>query len=75
LEAITALMHHPSINLISATGSSCIVKAVYVSGKPALRMGTGNTPAIINENANVSMAVEAVLSSKTFDNSVICASE
>ncbi|MDR2777039.1 MAG: aldehyde dehydrogenase family protein [Puniceicoccales bacterium] len=75
LEATTALMHHPSIDLILATGGGGMVKAAYASGKPALGVGAGNTPAIIDENANVSAAVEAVLASKTFDNGVICASE
>jgi len=69
------LMKHPSINFILATGGPGMVKAAYSSGKPALGVGAGNTPAIIDETANVKMAVSSVLMSKTFDNGVICASE
>jgi acetaldehyde dehydrogenase/alcohol dehydrogenase len=68
-------MQHPKINLILATGGPGMVHAAYSSGKPAIGVGAGNTPAIIDETADVRMAVSSVLMSKTFDNGVICASE
>lgn len=52
-----------------------MVKAAYSSGKPAIGVGPGNTPALIDETADVKMAVNSILLSKTFDNGVICASE
>jgi acetaldehyde dehydrogenase/alcohol dehydrogenase len=75
LELSQYLMQHPKINLILATGGAGMVKAAYSSGKPAIGVGAGNTPAIINESADVRMAVSSILMSKTFDNGVICASE
>lgn len=69
------LMKHPKISLILATGGPGMVKAAYSSGKPALGVGAGNTPAIIDETAHLKMAVSSILISKTFDNGVICASE
>lgn len=69
------LMTHDRINLILATGGPGMVKAAYSSGKPAIGVGAGNTPAVIDETADVKMAVSSVLMSKTFDNGVICASE
>jgi acetaldehyde dehydrogenase / alcohol dehydrogenase len=69
------LMKHPSISLILATGGPGMVKAAYSSGKPALGVGSGNVPAIIDENADIQTAVCSILMSKTFDNGVICASE
>ena len=62
-------------DLILATGGPGMVKAAYSSGKPALGVGAGNTPAIIDETSDIKMAVSSVLLSKTFDNGVICASE
>lgn len=62
-------------DLILATGGPGMVKAAYSSGKPAIGVGAGNTPAIIDETADVRMAVNSVLLSKSFDNGVICASE
>lgn len=70
-----ALMGHPDIALILATGGPGMVKAAYSSGKPALGVGAGNTPAIIDETACIKTAVNSILISKTFDNGVICASE
>ena len=70
-----ALMHHPHINLILATGGPGMVKAAYSSGKPALGVGAGNTPAVIDATANIKMAVSSIIMSKTFDNGMICASE
>ena len=58
-----------------ATGGPGMVKAAYSSGKPAIGVGAGNTPAIIDETAHLKMAVSSILMSKTFDNGVICASE
>jgi len=69
------LMGHPDISLILATGGPGMVKAAYSSGKPAIGVGAGNTPAVIDETADVKLAVSSVLMSKTFDNGMICASE
>jgi len=69
------LMGHEGIAMILATGGPGMVKAAYSSGKPALGVGAGNTPAIIDETADIKMAVSSVLMSKTFDNGMICASE
>ena len=69
------LLHHPDIDCILATGGPGMVKAAYSSGKPALGVGPGNTPAIMDETADIKMAVSSVLMSKTFDNGMICASE
>lgn len=62
-------------DLILATGGPGMVHAAYASGKPAIGVGAGNTPAIIDETAHLKMAVNSILLSKTFDNGVICASE
>ncbi|MCM1260192.1 MAG: bifunctional acetaldehyde-CoA/alcohol dehydrogenase [Prevotella sp.] len=62
-------------DIILATGGPGMVKAAYSSGKPALGVGSGNTPAIIDESANVVLAVNSIIHSKTFDNGMICASE
>lgn len=75
VELSNLLMKHPSIDAILATGGPGMVKAAYSSGKPALGVGAGNTPAIIDETADIKMAVSSILMSKTFDNGVICASE
>ncbi len=69
------LMKHPGISLILATGGPGMVKAAYSSGTPAIGVGAGNTPALIDETADIPMAVSSVLLSKTFDNGMICASE
>ncbi|RXK85787.1 bifunctional acetaldehyde-CoA/alcohol dehydrogenase [Filimonas effusa] len=73
VEASQLLM--ASADLILATGGPGMVKAAYSSGKPAIGVGAGNTPAIIDETAHLKMAVNSVLLSKTFDNGMICASE
>lgn len=70
-----ALMHHKDINLILATGGPGMVTAAYSSGKPALGVGAGNTPVVIDATADIKMAVSSVIMSKTFDNGMICASE
>ncbi|MGC8341327.1 MULTISPECIES: bifunctional acetaldehyde-CoA/alcohol dehydrogenase [Pantoea] len=75
VELSNQLMHHPDINLILATGGPGMVKAAYSSGKPAIGVGAGNTPVVIDETADVKRAVASILMSKTFDNGVICASE
>ena len=69
------LMSHPDINLILATGGPGMVKAAYSSGTPAVGVGAGNTPVIMDETCDIQMAVSSVLQSKTFDNGMICASE
>jgi len=75
LELSNALMRHQDINLILATGGPGMVRAAYSSGKPAIGVGAGNTPAVIDEYADIKRAVASILMSKTFDNGVICASE
>ncbi|MCR5428820.1 MAG: aldehyde dehydrogenase family protein, partial [Lachnospiraceae bacterium] len=62
-------------DIILATGGPGMVKAAYSSGKPALGVGAGNTPAIIDETADIILAVNSIIHSKTFDNGMICASE
>lgn len=64
-----------SADIILATGGPGMVKAAYSSGKPALGVGAGNTPVIIDETADIKMAVNSIIHSKTFDNGMICASE
>lgn len=64
-----------SCDLTLATGGPGMVKAAYSSGRPAIGVGSGNTPAIIDETAHIKMAVNSIILSKTFDNGVICASE
>ncbi|EKV00030.1 alcohol dehydrogenase, class IV [Leptolyngbya sp. PCC 7375] len=75
LELSQGLMQHPDIKLILATGGPGMVKAAYSSGHPSLGVGAGNTPALIDETADIQMAVSSILLSKTFDNGMICASE
>ena len=62
-------------DIILATGGPGMVKAAYSSGKPALGVGPGNTPAVIDDSSDIQMAVNSILLSKTFDNGMICASE
>ncbi|HJB17446.1 MAG TPA: bifunctional acetaldehyde-CoA/alcohol dehydrogenase [Candidatus Blautia excrementipullorum] len=62
-------------DIILATGGPGMVKAAYSSGKPALGVGAGNTPAIIDDTADIRLAVNSIIHSKTFDNGMICASE
>lgn len=63
------------VDIILATGGPGMVKSAYSSGKPALGVGAGNTPAIIDESADILLAVSSIIHSKTFDNGMICASE
>ena len=73
LELTNLLMQ--SADTILATGGPGMVKSAYSSGKPALGVGAGNVPAVIDESANVILAVNSIIHSKTFDNGMICASE
>ncbi len=73
LEMTNTLMRES--DLILATGGPGMVKAAYSSGKPALGVGAGNTPAIIDDTADILLAVNSIIHSKTFDNGMICASE
>ena len=73
LELTGELMHEADI--ILATGGPGMVHAAYSSGKPALGVGAGNTPVIIDETADIKLAVSSIIHSKTFDNGMICASE
>ena len=75
MELSNALLHHDDIACILATGGPGMVKASYSSGKPALGVGPGNVPAIIDETSEIQTAVSSILMSKTFDNGMICASE
>ncbi len=75
LELSQALMSHPDVNLILATGGMAMVHAACSSGNPSLGVGSGNTPALIDDSADIEMAVSSILLSKTFDNGMICASE
>ena len=69
------MMAHPKIALILATGGTGLVKAAYSSGNPAIGVGPGNVPVFIDESADVPFAVSNIITSKTFDNGTICASE
>ncbi|MCK6489589.1 MAG: bifunctional acetaldehyde-CoA/alcohol dehydrogenase [Planctomycetes bacterium] len=75
VELTQQLMRHPRTAIILATGGPGMVKSAYASGKPALGVGAGNTPAVVDDGADIAMAATSILTSKTFDNGVICASE
>ncbi|WP_433687338.1 bifunctional acetaldehyde-CoA/alcohol dehydrogenase [Micromonospora carbonacea] len=75
VEATTALMHHPGIATILATGGNAMVRAAYSAGKPALGVGAGNVPAYVEASAKLKRAVNDIVLSKAFDNGMICASE
>jgi acetaldehyde dehydrogenase/alcohol dehydrogenase len=75
IELTDQLMQHPDINLILATGGPAMVHAAYSSGKPAIGVGAGNTPVVIDEYADIKRAVASILMSKTFDNGMVCSSE
>jgi len=75
LEDNAYLMRHKDVGLIDATGGPGMVKAAYSSGKPALGVGPGNTPVYLEKTADLNMAVVDIITSKTFDNGTICASE
>jgi acyl-CoA reductase-like NAD-dependent aldehyde dehydrogenase len=75
IEATNLLMKHPGVNLILATGGGAMVKSAYSSGHPAIGVGPGNTPVFISKTAKLSVAVNNVIASKTFDNGTICSSD
>ena len=75
VEGSQYLMAHRDISMTLATGGPGMVRAAYSSGKPAIGVGSGNTPAVIDETCDIKMAVNSILLSKTFDNGLICASE
>ncbi|WP_203623188.1 aldehyde dehydrogenase family protein [Lacticaseibacillus sp. 866-1] len=75
IEASSALMNHQGVALVLATGGPSLVKAAYSTGKPALGVGPGNAPAYIEKTADIASAVNDILLSKSFDNSMVCASE
>ena len=75
IEATGMLFKHPDVNLILATGGNAMVKSAYSSGHPAIGVGAGNTPVFVSKSANLSVAVNNVIASKTFDNGTICSSD
>ncbi|MFK0571233.1 bifunctional acetaldehyde-CoA/alcohol dehydrogenase [Endozoicomonas sp.] len=75
IEATQKLMTHPEVAVILATGGSGMVRAAYSSGKPALGVGSGNVPCIIDQSADIKQACNDLVLSKSFDNGMICASE
>ena len=75
MDATTALMQHPGVATILATGGNAMVRAAYSCGKPALGVGAGNVPAYMEKTCNVRQAVNDIVMSKAFDNGMICASE
>ncbi|MBM7854163.1 acetaldehyde dehydrogenase (acetylating) [Desulfohalotomaculum tongense] len=75
MNATNELMKCDEVDMIIATGGTAMVKAAYSAGKPALGVGPGNVPAYIERTANIQKAVKDIITSKTFDNGTICASE
>lgn len=75
MDRTNALMNHPDVALILATGGSGMVRAAYSCGKPALGVGPGNVPCFIEKSADINQAVTDLILSKSFDNGMICASE
>ncbi|MBN6078933.1 bifunctional acetaldehyde-CoA/alcohol dehydrogenase [Aggregatibacter actinomycetemcomitans] len=75
MEGTSALMKHPDIATILATGGNAMVEAAYSCGKPALGVGAGNVPAYVEKSANLKQAVHDIVMSKSFDNGMVCASE
>ena len=75
IDATRALMNHPDVNLILATGGAGMVRSAYSCGKPALGVGPGNVPCYIDKTANLKTSVNDLVLSKSFDNGMICASE
>jgi len=75
IEATDALMKHPDVSIVIATGGGAMVKAAYSSGHPALGVGPGGVPVYIEKSAKLQMAVDDVIASKTFDNGTICSSD
>jgi acetaldehyde dehydrogenase / alcohol dehydrogenase len=75
VEATGALMNHPGVSVILATGGNAMVRAAYSAGKPALGVGAGNVPAYLHRSAKLARAVHDVVLSKSFDHGMVCASE
>jgi acyl-CoA reductase-like NAD-dependent aldehyde dehydrogenase len=75
IEGTNALFKHPGVKLVLATGGGAMVKSAYSSGHPAIGVGPGNTPVFISKSANLSVAINNVIASKTFDNGTICSSD
>ena len=75
IEGTNILFKHPGIKLILATGGNAMVKSAYSSGHPAIGVGAGNTPIFVSKSANLSVAINNVIASKTFDNGTICSSD
>ncbi|WP_255347031.1 bifunctional acetaldehyde-CoA/alcohol dehydrogenase [Cellulomonas sp. URHE0023] len=75
IEATGALMNHPGVALILATGGNAMVRAAYSCGKPALGVGAGNVPAYVEKSAKLKRAINDIVLSKSFDNGMVCASE
>ena len=75
MDATTALMNHPDVATILATGGNAMVKAAYSCGKPAMGVGAGNVPAYMHKSCDVEQAVNDIVLSKSFDNGMVCASE
>ncbi|MFD6879345.1 MULTISPECIES: bifunctional acetaldehyde-CoA/alcohol dehydrogenase [unclassified Streptomyces] len=75
MEATAALMNHPGVSTILATGGNAMVEAAYSCGKPALGVGAGNVPAYVHKSAKLGRAVHDIVLSKAFDHGMICASE
>ncbi|HJV35106.1 aldehyde dehydrogenase family protein [Geomonas sp.] len=75
IEATDALMKHPDVSLVVATGGGAMVKAAYSSGHPALGVGPGGVPVFVEKSAKLEMVVPDVIASKTFDNGTICSSD
>jgi len=75
MEGTSALMKHPGVATILATGGNAMVEAAYSCGKPALGVGAGNVPAYVEKTANIQQAAHDIVMSKAFDNGMICASE
>lgn len=75
MEATGALMNHPGVSTILATGGNAMVKAAYSCGKPALGVGAGNVPAYMEKSCDIKQAVNDIVLSKSFDNGMVCASE
>ncbi len=74
-EGTAALLKHPDVGMILATGGEAMVRAAYSSGNPALGVGPGNGPSFIERSADIPAAIRRIFDSKTFDNGTICASE
>lgn len=75
VDASKAMMNHPDVAMVLATGGAGMVRAAYSTGKPALGVGPGNVPCYMEKSANIKRAVSDLILSKTFDNGMICASE